>query len=55
MAGAQRHPGIAYVIATVALTTEGDPIIAVIVMFVMFGTAATLPYTLKMRKKTGKI
>ena len=28
------------------------PIIAVIVLFILFGTIATLPYTLKMRKKT---
>jgi len=52
MAGAQRHPGIAYVIATVALPAEEEPIIAVIVLFILFGTIATLPYTLKMRKKT---
>ena len=54
MAGAQRHPGIAYVIATVALPAEEDHIIAVIVLFVLFGTIATLPYilTFKNKKKT---
>ena len=54
MAGAQRHPGIAYVIATVAVPAEEDPIIAVIVLFVLFGTIVTLPYTLNMRKKMVK-
>ena len=52
MAGAQRHPGIAYVIATVALPAEEDHIIAVIVLFVLFGTIATLPYILTFKKKT---
>jgi len=52
MAGAQRHPGIAYVIATVALPAEEDHIIAVIVLFVLFGTIATLPYVLTFKKKT---
>jgi len=52
MAGAQRHPGIAYVIATVAVPTEENAIIAVIVLFILFGTLATLPYTLNLRKKT---
>jgi BASS family bile acid:Na+ symporter len=54
MAGAQRHPGIAYLIATVALPAEEDRIIAVIVLFVLFGTIATLPYilTFKNKKKT---
>lgn len=51
MAGAQRHPGIAYVIATVAIPAEEDPIIAVIVLFVLFGTLATLPYVLTFKKK----
>ena len=51
MAGAQRHPGIAYVIATVALPAEEDHIIAVIVLFVLFGTIATLPYVLTFKKK----
>ena len=52
MAGAQRHPGIAFVIATVALPAEEDHIIAVIVLFVLFGTIATLPYILTFKKKT---
>lgn len=53
MAGTQRHPGISYVIATVAVPTEEDAIIAVIVLFVLFGTIATLPYMFNMRKKIG--
>jgi BASS family bile acid:Na+ symporter len=52
MAGAQRHPGIAYVIATVALPAEEDHIVAVIVLFVLFATLATLPYVLTFKKKT---
>jgi len=54
MAGTQRHPGISYIIATVAVPTEEDPIIAVIVLFVLFGTIATLPYMFNMRKKMNK-
>ena len=47
MGSVQRHPGISYVIATTALPADEEPIIAVIVMFVLVGTVATIPYMIK--------
>lgn len=46
MGSAQRHPGIAYVIATTALPTEEELIIAVIVLWLLVSTVAIIPYML---------
>ena len=47
MASTQRHPGISFVIATTVLPADEAPIIAVIVMFILVGTVATIPYMIK--------
>jgi BASS family bile acid:Na+ symporter len=47
MANVQRHPGVTYLIATNVLPNEEAPIFAVIVIFAIVGTIATLPYVTK--------
>lgn len=47
ISSAQRHPGIAYVIAVTALPAEEEPIIAIIVMWLLVSTVAIIPYLLK--------
>jgi BASS family bile acid:Na+ symporter len=47
MAGAQRHPGVAFVIATTVLPAEKEPILVILVLFVLVGTLATIPFMLK--------
>ena len=54
MASVQRHPGISFVVATTVLPTSEETIVAVIAMFLLFSTVATLPYLFDLRKKTAE-
>jgi predicted Na+-dependent transporter len=47
MGSAQRHPAISLLIATTVLPAEEATMIAVIVMFVLLGNVAIIPYMLK--------
>ena len=50
MGSAQRHPGVAYLIATTALPGEKELVVVIIVLFVLVSTVATIPYLFKRKQ-----